>query len=153
MPGATEAFTSAGTTIAISASTPATIDEAGYSPLTFTDIGEVTDGGEHGRTYNIVTHNPLATRGTVKLKGSFDDGTITLQMAYAPGNAGQALLETALDDDEFYAFEITLQDGTIRYFQAMVSGNPINVGGVDSVTSATATLAIKSGTIVTVLPA
>jgi hypothetical protein len=153
MAGSTEAFTSAGTTIAISAGTPATINEAGYSPLTYTTIGEVTDAGEFGRTYNIVNHNPLATRGTVKLKGSFDDGTMQLQMAYAPGDAGQALLETALDDDDFYAFEVTLQDGTIKYFQAMVSANPTAIGGVDTVTGANVQLAIKSGTIVTVLPA
>lgn len=153
MAGATQAMTSAGTQIAISAALPATITPTAYAALTYLPIGEVTDGGAIGRTYNMVNHNPLATRGVVKLKGSYDDGTMTLQMAYAPGNTGQALVETALDDDDFYSFKVTLQDGTIKYFQAQVTSAPINIGGVDTVTGSTVNLSIKSGTIKTVLPA
>jgi len=153
MPGSTEAMTSAGTTLAISAALPASITKTAYAALTYTPIGEVTDGGTIGRTYNIVNHNPLATRGTVKLKGSYDDGTMAIKMAYAPGNAGQALVETALDDDAFYAFELTLQDGTIKYFEAQVSSAPVAVGTVDTITGSTVNLNIKSGTIVTALSA
>jgi hypothetical protein len=152
MPGATEAFTSAGTTLALSATLPASLSASAYGVPVYTLIGEVTDAGSLGRTYAVVNHQPLATRGTVKLKGSFDDGTMTVQMAYAPGNAGQVLLETALDDDDFYAFKMVLQDGTIKFFQAMVTSDPVNVGTVDTVTGATVNLAVKSGTIITVLP-
>lgn len=153
MAGATSAFTSAGSTIAISAALPAAVTPTGYAALTYTPIGEVTDLGAIGRTYNMVNHNPLATRGTVKLKGSYDDGTMTVQAAYAPGNTGQALVETALDDDDFYSFKVVLQDGTIKYFQAQVTSAPVNIGGVDTVTGVTLNLSIKSGTIKTVLPA
>lgn len=139
--------TSAGTTLGISASLPASLTTSAYAALTFTNVGEVTDGGSIGRTYNIVNHNPLATRGTVKLKGSFDDGTVQLQVAYAPGDAGQVLVQTALDDDDFCSFAMTLQNGTIVYFQAQVTSAPINVGGVDTVTSITVNLAVKSGSI------
>jgi hypothetical protein len=88
----------------------------------------------------------------VKLKGSYNDGTKTVQAAYAPGNAGQALVATALDDDSFYSFKETLQDGTIKYFQAMVASAPVNVGTVDQVTGTTFNVEIKSGSIVTDLP-
>lgn len=152
MPASTEAFTSAGSVLAISAALPATVTPTGYAALTYTTIGEVTDAGAIGRSYQTVNHNPLATRGTVKLKGSFDDGTMTVQAAYAPGDAGQALVETALDDDDFYSFRLTLQDGTIKYFQAQVMSAPVNVGSVDSITGTTFGLSIKSGTIKTVLP-
>lgn len=145
--------TSAGSTIGISASLPASLTASGYTALTYTDIGEVTDGGSIGRTYNIVNHSPLATRGVVKLKGSFDDGTVTLQLAYAPGNAGQVLVETALNDDDFYSFELELQNGTIIYFQAQVTSAPVNVGSVDTVTGMTVNLAVKSGSIVKKQPA
>lgn len=153
MAGSTEAMTSAGTTLAISATLPTAITKTQYAGLTYTEIGEVTDGGTIGRTYNIVNHNPLKTRGTVKLKGSYDDGTMAIKMAYAPGNAGQALIETALDDDDFYAFKLTLQDGTIKYFEAQVSSAPVEVGTVDTITGSTVNLNVKSGTIITVLPA
>lgn len=145
--------TSAGSTLAISANPPATITATGYGALTYTDIGEVTDGGSIGRTYNTVSYNPLATRGTVKLKGSFDDGTMTLQLSYAPGDPGQVLLETALDDDDFYSFELTLQNGTIIYFQAQVNSAPVNVGTTDTITGMTVSLGIKSGSIVKKHPA
>lgn len=153
MPGATSAFTSAGSSLALSAAAPASLTASGYAALTFTPIGEITDAGSLGRTYNIVNHNPLATRGTVKIKGSFDDGTMTVQMAYAPGDAGQVMVETALNSDTFYSFKLTLQDGTIKYFQAQVTSAPVNVGTVDQITGSTVNLSIKSGTIVTKLPA
>jgi hypothetical protein len=60
--------TVAGTTVGISASTPATFDEAGYEALVFTNIGNIEDGGEHGRVYAEVTSNPIDTRGTKKYK-------------------------------------------------------------------------------------
>lgn len=145
--------TSAGSTLGISASLPATLTSTAYDALTYTTIGEVTDGGSVGRTYNTVNHQPLATRGVVKLKGSYDDGTMTLQLAYAPGDAGQVLLETALDDDDFYSFELTLQNGTIIYFQAQVTSAPVNVGAVDTITGMSVNLSIKSGSIVKKHPA
>lgn len=153
MPGATEAFTSAGSELAISAALPATLTKTAYAALTYTDIVEITDLGSTGRTYNIVNHQPLSTRGVVKLKGSFNDGAKTVQAAYAPGDPGQALVATALDDDAFYSFKETLQDGTIKYFQAQVTSAPVNIGTVDSVTGTTFNLEIKSGSIVTALPA
>lgn len=147
MAGATEAFTSAGTELHISASLPNAITPTAYGALTFTEIGEVTDGGSVGRTYNIVNHQPLGKRGVVKLKGSFDDGNIQVQAAYAPGDSGQLLVQTALDDDAFYSFKFELQDGTIIYFQAQVTSAPVNIGTVDSVTGSTFNLAVKSGSI------
>jgi hypothetical protein len=73
--------TSAGSTIAISATLPATFDEAGFSAagVVFKEIGEVTNIGEHGREYAKVTFQPLRTRATQKRKGSYDPGTIALQ--------------------------------------------------------------------------
>lgn len=152
MPGATEAFTAAGTTIGMSAVLPASLTASAYAALTYTDIGEITDGGSIGRTYNMVNHLPLSKRGVVKLKGSFDDGTMTIQAAFAPGDAGQILIDTAIDDDAFYAFEIELQDGTKIYFQAQLSSAPVNIGTADSVVGTTFNVSVKSGTIIRVLP-
>lgn len=153
MPGATEAFTAAGTTISLSSAVPASVTVSAYDALTYTEIGEVTDGGAIGRTYNMVNHLPLSKRGLVKIKGSFDDGTLTIQAAFAPGDAGQALVETALDDDDFYSVKIELQDGTIIYSQAQVTSAPVNIGTADSVVGTTFALAIKSGSIKRKLPA
>lgn len=138
------AKTSAGSTLAISATAPATFDAAGYAALTPTVIGEITDLGEFGRVYNIVTHNPLDTRATVKRKGSYNEGTMELKLALDGDDAGQDLLETASTSDADYYFELTLQDGEIFYFAAQVSSFKIGVGSVDTITNASVTLELTS---------
>lgn len=136
--------TVAGTTIGISASLPATYDVAGYAALTYTDIGEITDGGAHGRTYNEVTSNPIGTRSTMKYKGSYNEGTKTLQLDMDNQDAGQALLKTALNDDEDYAFEVAYPNGDKDYFIAKVMSFEKATAGVDSMRSATVTLSITT---------
>src|SRR5690349_14090990 len=101
---------SAGTTLKISASTPATFDAAGYGALTYTNIGEITNLGEFGREYSLITHNPIANRGTVKRKGSFNEGTMALQLGLDKNDAGQILAKSASVSDDDYSFEITTQN-------------------------------------------
>lgn len=153
MPASSTAVTSAGTTVSISATLPASLTKTAYAALTWTLIGEITDAGEIGRVYNEVTHQPLATRGIQKRKGSFNDGTMTLQMAYAPGDAGQVLIETALADDNAYSIKIALQNGSVVYAKARVMSAPVGIGNVDSITSQTVQLSIESGSIVKSHPA
>lgn len=135
---------SAGTSIKISAGTPATFDSAGYTALTFTTIGEVTDLGEFGREYNLITHNPLGTRGTVKLKGSFNEGSISMQLGLDTDDAGQILAKSASLSDNDHSFVIQTQNGDKYYFQAKVMSFKVGVGSVDSVTTATVTLELTT---------
>lgn len=140
-----DVFTSAGTTIKVDSALPATNDEAGFGALTgFKLIGEVTDLGEFGRQYNLVTHNPLGDRRTVKRKGSYNDGSVTMALGRVPADTGQAVLVTAVDDDASYSFEVTLQDGTIFYFTGQVMSYTANVGSVDQITSGSVTIEIDN---------
>lgn len=153
MPAATEPFTTAGTTIAIALDTsPATYDEAGFAALTFEEIGEITDAGEYGRQYALVTHNPIGDRRTVKRKGSYNDGAMTLQMARVPTDAGQTDLQSALDSDLDSSIEVTLQDGTKQYFEAQIMSYTTNLGSVDQITGAMVQIEI-SNDIIEVAPA
>jgi hypothetical protein len=136
---------SAGSTIKISAGIPATFNSAGYAALTLTAIGEVTDLGEFGREYALVTHNPLGTRGTTKLKGSFNEGTISMQVGLDTDDAGQILAKAASLSDNDYSFEIATQNGDKYYFQAKVMSFKVSVGSVDQVTNATIALELTSG--------
>lgn len=135
---------SAGTTIHLSAATPATFDSTGYAALTYTAVGEVTDLGEFGREYNLITHNPIGSRGTVKLKGSFNEGSITMQLGLDTDDAGQILAKTASTSDADYSFKITTQNGDVYYFQAKVMSFKVNVGSVDTVTSASIMLELTT---------
>ena len=144
--------TSAGTTISISAVLPTTDDAAGYAALTWAAIGEVTDLGEFGREYATVTHNPVASRRTIKRKGSYNDGTMALQLALDRDDAGQILAKTALGSDANQAIRITYQDGSKDYFSAMVMSFKTNVGSVDQVLSGSINLEINTDIIPVALP-
>ena len=141
---ASKAFTSAGTKLFVSASAPATYNSSGFAALTWTEIGEVSDMGEFGRQYNLVTFNTLGDRRTVKRKGSYNDGTIACQMARVPDDAGQAILTTAVNSDNSYSIKIQLQDGTVFYTSAQVMSYTTNIGNVDQITSATVNLEIDN---------
>jgi len=137
------AITSAGSKISIG-NPPASQTLVALQAVSYTDIAEVTDIGEFGKSYNLVTHNPLGDRVTVKRKGSINNGTIALQMAYAPADPGQTLLATAVDSDNSYSYRVTLQDLTQFYFTGQAMGRPIQVGGVDSITASTCNIEIDS---------
>lgn len=137
-------MTSAGSSLEVSATLPATYDQAGFEALTFTNIGEITSVGEYGRTYEKVTHNPLDKRNTVKRKGNYDEGALSMQMARDPSDAGQAILITARDDDASYAFKVTLQDGTVNYFTGQVMSYTTNVGSGNQITGSSVSIEIDN---------
>ena len=141
--------TTAGSTLQITATAPSTFDSSGYTTLfdaspTPALIGEITDFGEFGREYTLVTHNPVADRGTVKLKGSYNAGTMQLSLALDNSDSGQTLAETASTSDSDYYFAVTLQDGYRYFFPAKVMMFKKVLGNVDSVTNATITLELTS---------
>lgn len=125
-----------GTRIYISATAPATYNVAGYDALTWTEIGEITDIGEIGGEWSKVEHKPVVG-GIVKLKGQFDPGETTLQMALDTDDAGQILCKAALRAKGAYSFKVAApENGDIYYYRARVMSWKINFGNADSVTAA-----------------
>lgn len=137
---------SAGTTLAVSATNPETFDQAGYesTDIVFTTVGEITDLGEFGREYALVTHNPVATRGTQKFKGSFNQGTMNMALGLDTDDAGQIILKAASLSDNDYSFKVTTQNGDVYYFQAKVMSFKVGIGTVDQITAATVTLELTT---------
>lgn len=134
-------FTSAGTTLGISAAAPATYDAQGYGNLAFTEIGEVSDLGEiPSRIYELVTWQPIAERGMRKSKGGYQIGSQTITVGIDAADAGQTLLDTATNSDTVYSVEIAHPElGTI-YARALVMGGPKNYGDVNSIATRQVTL-------------
>lgn len=138
-------FTSAGTTVSISSILPSPYSAGGFGNISnFVEIGEVTDLGEYGREYAAVNHNPLKERRTIKRKGSYNDGALSLQLARVPTDAGQIALRSALNSDSSYSFKVVLQNGTVQFFTGQVMSYTTNVGGVDQITSASVTVEIDN---------
>lgn len=136
--------TSAGTVLRVSSGVPATFNAAGYAALTYTTVGEIVDLGEFGRSYALVTHNPIDNRGTVKAKGSFNEGQLALQLGLDTDDAGQIILKSASTSDNNYAFKVTDQKGDVYYFQAQVMEFKVGLGSVDQITKASCNLEITT---------
>jgi hypothetical protein len=128
------------TTIGVSASLPATYDDAGYGALTFTTVGQVTDWTPGGQVFNVVTSNPIAQRSTDKYKGTFNNGADSITVNRDDDDAGQVLVLAALAADTDYSFEVTYRDGTIDYFTGKVVSFDTVAGGADSIVQRTISL-------------
>jgi hypothetical protein len=135
--------TAAGSTLAISVASPATNDAAGFTALTFTDIGNVEKIGTIGTTFAKVEFQPLKG-GKQKYKGSPDYGALQPSVALDNADAGQNILQTSADDEsqKLYSFRATLQDGAKRFFQGRTFGMPETIDGADSMVMAAPTLEI-----------
>lgn len=136
--------TAAGSTLAISAATPATFDAAGYAALSFTTIGNIEKIGTIGASFNKVEFQPL-NGPKQKFKGSVDYGSLQPSMAVDDTDAGQTLVRTAAQSlNTLYSFCATLADGSKRYFQGRVFGYPETIDGADSVLMASPMIEINT---------
>jgi len=140
--------TASGATLGISLVAPANHTEVGFDALTLVPVGEITNLGEFGKEWALVSHQPLASRGTKKGKGSYNNGSISPALAFDPDDAGQIALQTALDSDDPAYFGITLQDGTIFYLEGLVMSLKTNVGGNDDVVTGSTNIEITDKEIV-----
>lgn len=146
-----QAQTAAGTKIFIGNAMPEDLEDAlDWEAVTWKEIGEVTDIPEFGKAYELITHNPLATRRTNKRKGSYNDGSMTLQMARVADDEGQMAMEAALDSDATFPFKIEENDApeggtpTTLYFGAQVLSYTRNYGTVNNIKQAAAQLEIDT---------
>ncbi len=131
------AQTAAGSKFYVSSGLPATYDATGFRALTWVEVGELTEIPSFGKVYNMVNHNPLGTRQTIKLKGSYDNGSIDLPYAYdittTGGDPGQALLLAGLDSDVERSFWVDIKQLKDHYFVGQITSAPTTVGSVDSI--------------------
>lgn len=136
------AQTSAGYTLSIG--TTAT-NPSGDS---FTLIGEVTNVSAFGKSFQEITHNPVANRETQKFKGAFNSGTMTIDLAMDVADAGQDDVLTALDSDSLYNFRLEYNDsagshGSYRIFKARVMQYTETPGQVNNIVTAQIQLGIQ----------
>jgi len=124
---------------------------AAASADTFTIVGEITDVGEFGRVYKEITSEAIDDRKTSRVKGNYDDGTITLTLNRDLEDAGQLALNAALNSDDDYNVRIELNDkatatghGTRIEFKAKVFSFTTKIGGPNNFVGATVKLGINS---------
>jgi len=145
----------AGASLLVSVSHPATFDAAGYGALVAgaTVVGEVSNIGEFGKEFALVTANALAHRGTRKLKGSYNNGTLSPSLNLDTDDAGQGLMETLLESDEPGTFFVVLQNGATYGLEGLVMSFKTSVGEIDSIVTASTSIEITHNDIVLLEPA
>jgi hypothetical protein len=137
-------MTAAGSLLAISAGHPAAQTSAGFSALTFTNVGMVDKIGPMGATYGQTTFQPLVGP-EITIKGGAKYGVINPSYAVDSEDAGQALMETASEDQiADYSFRLTRPDGAIKYWEGKVFGVPEDIGTAEAVIMANPVVAINT---------
>ena len=134
------------------------IAREGTTPGTFTPIAEIRSFSGPGGQANIIDATTLESLGKEKVMGLQDEGQLTLEMNFVPGNQGQKDLLADRAAGLKKKFKITFSDvitsgsaaGTTATFDAFVIGFTVS-GGVDALTSAQVTLEI-TGAVAWVYP-
>lgn len=126
-------MTSTGTKLYVTAVTPATFDAVGYAALSFTEVKEVTTIPAYGAQRAVVTHQPLATGVDQKEHGFINYGSVAVEGAHDPEDAGQALLNNAvLTTGQNISVKIQYQDGSVDYTYGKAFSKTKNPGSANS---------------------
>lgn len=153
----TQAQTVAGTKLYISSVLPTTYDSnvtTGFPAVTgFNLVAEITDMGENGAVFDLVTHQPVADRKKYKFKGGYDNGQQSLKFAkitLAGSDAGQAMLKAAAASDADYTFHIVFQDNTDQYYTGKCMGIKTTIGSLNNILAGSADIQITSDIVETI---
>ena len=114
--------------VSTTATPPATYDALGYAALTYAEVGEITDLGTLTAEYAVTEHNPIGDRNLQKLKGTRDNGSQDLTLGFDTVDAGQIVMQTALDSDSDYHFKIALKSGDVVFYSGLVTNFNIVFG-------------------------
>lgn len=135
---ATQAFNAQGTIIARESETPGT----------YTSIAEIRSFSGPGGSAAIIDATTLLSTGKEKVMGLMDEGQLTLELNFVPGDTGQQALLADRAAQLRQNFKITFSDANnaTGTFAAYVMGFTVG-GGVDALTTATVTLEITGAVV------
>jgi len=133
--------TSGGTTFALTAAAPASLDDYGYASLSYTEVGEVSDLGEiPERIYDLISWRGVTSRGESKAKGGYTFPAQTIVVGYDPRDLGQKVLAQATFDDGLYTVRIAHPVLGAIYGRALVLGGRLAFGDTNTIVTRPVTL-------------
>ena len=139
--------TGTGTTYSVSASLPATYDEAGFDALTFTGVAEGVSIPSIGPVFEQVDHKALDRRNVVKRKGTVDYGSTDMGLGWSPTDAGQVLLIAGADGanvDQVYSHKIEYPTGDVKFFTSQIFSYTTEVADTDSIIGSTVSISLDN---------
>jgi hypothetical protein len=147
---------SAGTKVYASEAAPLTIDAAGFTALTWTEVKGFDQVGEIGESDEVGNFDSL-TEGRIKYRSISDPGQMDAAPADLPADPGQIILKAAKDAakggvGEVISFKVEDEAGYGTYARVMVSKWTRQYGGATDVQLRNVTMPIVAGTIVEYSP-
>lgn len=135
---ASNAFNAQGTIIAREGATPGV-----YAP-----IAEIRSFTGPGGQSAVIDATNLSSTGKEKVLGLQDEGQLSMELSFVPGDTGQQALLSDRAASLKKKFRITFSDvnNTTATFDAFVMGFSV-AGGVDALTTATVTLEITGAVV------
>ena len=142
--------TVAGIKLYVSLAAPATFTAAGYTALTWVEVGQLTSiPSVLGREYNTATLETVGDAQVREKKGNFKLPNADFECAWAESDAGQIILATAANNNTVPSFKLTKQDATkIRFFTAQVMKFVENLGTANDAVKGAFTLLRQTDTVV-----
>jgi hypothetical protein len=133
-----------GATLAISANLPTTYDAAGYGStlMVYTLIGAIENYGNHGATATITEFTPVDTAIVTKVKGAKNYGTKSLTLGSIPSDAGQVILDAAMESTNRYSAKLTYPSGAIHYLDVLIAKTEFDDGAVNDIQKRNVDMAI-----------
>lgn len=139
-----------GATLSISATLPATYDQAGYesTDIVWTAVGKVEDMGEHGGSKTISTFIDVETGTVNKVGGSIDWGQMNVVLGNLAGDSGQQLMRTAMANrNTHYSIKVAYDDAgavtdEVHYLDVIVGSFVNQDGNADNVRRVNVQLAV-----------
>lgn len=142
-------YSAAGTKLYIAKAAPATMDVAGFTAATWTQIGKIKNYQPASVEAEIISSQYLEDLFESKSKGINRVGNSTLNIDVKDGDAGQTAVRESMNDKNLRYFKVAYPNGREKYVAAYVAGYSETDLQPTGMVSATVTLAqtlIETGT-------
>lgn len=134
-------YSAAGTKLYIASAAPATMDVAGFSAASWTQIGKVTNYTPASVEAEIITSQYLEDMFESKQKGINRVGSSSINVDVKDGDAGQSACRASMNDKALDYFKVAYPNGREKYVAAYVAGYSETDLQPNGMVSATITLA------------
>ncbi|WP_022699303.1 phage tail tube protein [Euryhalocaulis caribicus] len=88
---------------------------------TFTTIGDLTNFSGPGGSRSAIDVTDFDSEAIEKLAGLIDEGQLTVDVNYVPGDTGQAAAQTARDSGQLRNIQITYPGGAVHDIKGFVA--------------------------------
>ena len=149
----TDTLSNIGTVVSVSAVLAAAPKSATeYAALTWTEVTGVASVGEIGPIYEVLTFSDLKDGVTRKAHGTLNNGDPAMQYRIVESDAGQVIVNDALNARTTIAFKVTRASGLIQYFEGIISSAATNEATGSAIYAKSSNIGVSSSLVEVAAP-